>query len=400
MKHEHVERFIRERPWAILPGALEAIVQIFAAYETGERSEEEIRAAIEAARGSRTQESTTQRVGSVAIVPIYGTIIPRADLFSSLSGGTSLESLRSELDDLMRDDSIASIVLDVNSPGGSTELLTETANEIRGMREQKPIVAVANAMAASAAYHLGAQASEFFVTPSGMVGSVGVYATHQDLSAAQEKAGVKTTFIQAGDRKTEGNPFEPLSEEAEAQIQSLVDAHYGAMVADIAAGRRVAEGTVRGETFGEGRVFHAHEAVRRGMADGVQTFDETVATVLATGVSGLAPIAHIAASAMSDEEAAALRARLADAYEAETFADAVTRALRAVDTVVTDSEALRVLSRSKRGDLAVLRERLTALLEVTEPEEADAGVDLEGESLEAETRTAERLALSRIQERG
>jgi signal peptide peptidase SppA len=380
MRHKHVERYVRERPWAILPGALEAIMEILAMHELGERSPAEIEEAIKAARASNggDAETATMRVGSTAILPIYGVIMPRASMFEVSQSGTSLETFRSELDELMRDDSVKSIVLDVNSPGGSTELLTETANELRAARTRKPIIGVANGMAASAAYHLLSQASEAFGTPSGMVGSVGVYATHQDLSAAAEKAGVKTTFIQAGKRKTEGNPFEPLSDSAKAQIQSLVDEHYGVMVSDIAAGRRVAEGTVRGEGFGEGVVFTSSAAARRGMIDGVQTFDETVATVLATGVSGRAP------------------ARVEPA--AETFADAVEVALRAVDAVVTDSEALRVLSRRKRGDLAALHERVEKLLDVTEPEEDDAGVDLEGESLEAASRATERLAFSRILE--
>lgn len=384
MRHRHVERYVRERPWAILPGALEAIMEILAMNELGERSQDEIQEAIEAARqrSGGDRETTTLRVGTTAIVPIYGVIMPRASMFEVSQSGTSLETLRSELDELVRDEDVRSIVLDVNSPGGSTELLTETASEIRAMRDRKPIIAVSNAMAASAAYHLAAQASELFVTPSGMLGSVGVYATHQDLSAKQEQAGIKTTFIQAGKRKTEGNPFEPLSEEAKKQIQALVDEHYRVMVGDIAAGRRVAEGTVRGETFGEGRVFHAHDAVRRGMADGVQTFDETVSTVLATGVSGRAP------------------ARVEATYNGHldtTFSDAVESALGAVEAVVTDSEALRVLSRRKREELSGLRSRLDELL-VTEPEEDDAGSDLESETLEAEARAAERLALSRITE--
>lgn len=388
MKHPNVVRYVRERPWAILPGALEAIVEILAMHELGERSEEEIRAALEAARPAR--EPAAQRVGSLAVVPIYGAIFPRASLFSDLSGGTSLEALRSDLDELTRDESVRAIVLDVNSPGGSTELLHETAGEIRKMRERKPIVAVGNTMAASAAYHLASQASEFFITPSGMAGSVGVYATHQDLSAMQEKAGIKTTFIQAGRRKTEGNPFEPLSKEAEEQIQSLVDEHARLMVGDIAAGRRVPEADVSGERFGEGRMFHAAEATRRGMADGVQTFDTTVSTLLATGVSGRATAPALERAGrpievalvgelgpewvtLMPEQAAKVRAVAATE---KTFDETIETAVSALDALVTGSERFPRLSRRKRERLEELAERITTRLAATDEEAVSADVDL------------------------
>jgi ClpP class serine protease len=65
-------------------------------------------------------------------------------------------------------------------------------------------------MAASAAFWIASQADELVVTPSGSVGSVGVFAAHDDISALQEQLGVKTTLISAGKDKTLGNPFEPL----------------------------------------------------------------------------------------------------------------------------------------------------------------------------------------------
>lgn len=379
MKHPHVMRYVRERPWAILPGALEAIVEILESAELGLRSDEEIRAAILQARADRggERDSTTLRVGTTAIVPIYGVIMPRASMFEVSQSGTSLEELRSELNELVDDSDVKSIVLDINSPGGSVELLTETANEIRAMRAKKPIVAAGNGMVASAAYHLAAQASEFFATPSGLVGSVGVYSTHQDLSEKQRQAGVKTTFIQTSKRKTEGNPFEPLSEDTKAHIQTLVDGAFDAMVADVAAGRRVSEGDVRGERFGQGRVYPAAEAVRRGMADGVQSFDQTVSALLSNGVSGRADPAIAPAVPAATEEELLDQSRAALAELNPTFSDAVEDALRAIEAVVSDSEALRVLSRRKREELRSLGDRLESLLIVTEPA-TDAGDKLEG----------------------
>jgi len=80
----------------------------------------------------------------------------------------------------------------------------ELADEIMAARAQKPVVAIANSLAASAAYWIGCAASEFYLTPGGEVGSIGVWQAHQDFSRALDEAGVTTTLISAGKFKVEG----------------------------------------------------------------------------------------------------------------------------------------------------------------------------------------------------
>jgi signal peptide peptidase SppA len=392
--YPHIERYVREQPWAIQRGTLEAMLEALSLSKAGvELTREELE---ERTRGGAGQGSSS-RAGAVAVIPIYGVIMPRASLFSEVSGGTSLETFRSELDEAVRDKDVGAILLDVNSPGGSTELLTETAGELRAARESKPVVAVANTLAASAAYHLGSQADELFVTPSGYAGSIGVYSAHDDLSGSQEKAGVKTTLVHAGRYKVEGNPFEPLGEEARAEMQRRVDAAYELMVADIAAGRRVAEGTVR-DGYGEGRVLDAKAAQRAGMVDGVQTFDATLGALLSSGSSGRAGATiGRAVDVTLIGETAALAASIglprlpsSSSSSSETFQDAVERAVSALEAVVADSERFPRLSRTKRERLEELSERLRARLATTEP----AAEEPAGENLEAETEAA--IAAARL----
>ncbi|MCC7371633.1 MAG: S49 family peptidase, partial [Chloroflexi bacterium] len=128
---------------------------------------------------------------------------------------------------------------------------------------------------ASAAYWIASSADEIVVTPSGEVGSIGVFTAHEDISAALEAEGVTVTLISAGKYKTEGNPFEPLSEEARGAIQARVDDYYSMFVRAVARGRGVKPADVRGG-FGQGRVVGADEAVRLGMADRVGTMAQTV----------------------------------------------------------------------------------------------------------------------------
>jgi len=279
--YQRIVRLIAEHPWAILPSTLAAILELVALRAAGERlSEEEIQARVGAGPPGREPA----RVGPVAVLPLYGVIFPRANLFTEMSGGTSLQQFISAFRQAIGDERTRAVVLDVDSPGGLTDLVPEVAAEIRSARGSKPIVAIADTTAASAAYWLASQADELVVTPSGEVGSIGIFAAHDDISKLQEKAGVKTTLISAGRYKTEGNPFEPLSEEARQAIQRTVDEFFAMFVDDVAHGRRVRESAVR-QGFGQGRMVTATRALELGMADRIDTFEATI-TRLAGDASG------------------------------------------------------------------------------------------------------------------
>jgi capsid assembly protease len=218
----------------------------------------------------------------VSLVSLKGPIMPGPSLLSLLFGGDDgggLPAFMSNMRDAQGDPDTSSIVMDIDSPGGVVDLVPEAADELRAMRDKgdKPIVAVANTAAMSAAYWLASQAHEVVVTPSGEVGSVGVYNVHRDLSGAMEKAGVKHTLIHAGARKVEGNPYAALDEEASNAIQQQVDDYYEMFVKAVAAGRGVdVPEFSEGMAFGGGRSYLAKRAVNLGLADRVATLGETV----------------------------------------------------------------------------------------------------------------------------
>jgi capsid assembly protease len=276
-RYEQVLAAAMEKPWAILPAKLALIAEVIALRISDRRfTDEEIDARI----GAKPKRSGTQ-TGSVQVIPVYGSIIPRGSSFNDVSGGqaTSMEEFIQVLDQAAADSNVTSILLDIDSPGGQVDMLPEAAAAMRRARNQKPVVAVANTMAASAAYWLGSQASELVITPSGEVGSIGVFALHNDLSKQLEMVGITPTIIKAGKYKTELSPLQPLSEEAQAAAQANVDTYYNMFVRDVALGRGVPVNEVRGG-FGEGRMVVAKEAVQKGMADRVDTFDNTLARLM------------------------------------------------------------------------------------------------------------------------
>lgn len=279
MKSKSLLQAFTESPWAILPTKLAVLAEIVERHVAGEKlSAEEIEARIHGA--ARPSE---RRVNKVAVLPLFGTIFPRANLMTEMSGATSAEMFGKKFQELLKDPEVGAIVIDVNSPGGSVYGIEEVSNQIYEARGTKPIVAVSNHLMASAAYWIGTAADELVVTPSGDVGSIGVFMAHADYSAALQEDGIKISLISAGKYKVAGNPYEPLGEEARAVIQASVDEVYDAFVEAVARNRGIAPDAVR-SGFGEGRVVGAREAVKEKMADRVDTLEGTINRLLGKNV--------------------------------------------------------------------------------------------------------------------
>jgi signal peptide peptidase SppA len=259
-----------EAPWALLPRTLSRIIDLVRQGPTALEIDGSTVVALDGAHDGAV------RMGGVAVVPVYGVIEHREDWLMQYFGGCSVEGLRETLSAALADASVTAIVLDIDSPGGTVAGITEFAAEVRAARGgAKPIVAVANTLAASAAYWLASQADEIVCSPSGHVGSIGVYAIHQDISRMIDEMGVTMTLVSAGEHKTEGNEYEPLSDDARADIQGRVDATYGQFLADVAAGRRVTTADVEAN-YGGGRVLTAKKALAAGMVDRVESLGQTI----------------------------------------------------------------------------------------------------------------------------
>jgi signal peptide peptidase SppA len=230
------------------------------------------------ARIGTVEEPTPRSSSAIAVLPVWGTITHRnfgGGLWALLFGGASTEALSAKVRQLAADDTVSAIVLDVDSSGGVYEGVPELWKTIYEAREQKKVIAVANGLAASAAYYIASAATEVVVIPSGLVGSIGVVHFHVEMSEMLEREGVKYTVTRAGKYKAEGNPFEPLTDEAQEHIQGLVDDAYGQFVKDVAKGRGVKVSDVR-NGFGQGRVVTAKEALAEGMVDRIGTLDEVL----------------------------------------------------------------------------------------------------------------------------
>lgn len=271
----NVDRFLADKPLAITASGLEElrvhILARLALFDAGPRAFVEMRAAERA-----TPKSGRKAHGAVGVIQIRGAITQHANTGESAGDFASTDDVSAVLKAMIDDPEIGSILLDIDSPGGTVFGVPELAAQIREARARKPIVALANSLMASAAYWLGAQADQLYVTPGGIVGSIGVYGIHQDISKAADNEGVKFTLISAGKHKVDGNPYEPLPDDVRERMQARINETYDAFIKDVARGRGVSEADVRGG-YGEGDIVTAKQARALGMVDGIYTFDQALA---------------------------------------------------------------------------------------------------------------------------
>ncbi len=207
----------------------------------------------------------------VAIIPVYNTIMKRANLFALWSGGTSSQIVMNKIKAALADEDVDAIALDVDSPGGAVDGTKTLADFIFNSRGKKPIVAYSDGTVASAAYWIASACDNLFISQTSAVGSIGVRLTHYDMSGQDKANGVVRTTIFAGKYKAIADDNGPLSKEGREYLQGMVDKTYEAFVSDVARNRGVS--VEEALKMADGKVFIGPDAVKAGLADGIGLLD-------------------------------------------------------------------------------------------------------------------------------
>lgn len=272
-------------PWAIEPAKLLEIQAIYATHLRGDKIDI---AAVEQRLG-RSLDNQAKRyeiIDGVAVLPIEGVMAKRANLFSQISGGVSTQLVQRDLQDAVNDPAVHSIILSIDSPGGTVDGTESLAAAVRAAREKKPVVALASGTMASAAYWAGSAAEKLYITEgTTQVGSIGVVATHMDVSKAEEQRGVKTTEVFAGKFKRINSQYGPLTDAGRATMQEQVDYTYSLFVQAVASQRGVSVEKVLSD-MADGRVFMGQQAIDAGLVDGMSTLSALVEQLNQARASG------------------------------------------------------------------------------------------------------------------
>jgi capsid assembly protease len=251
----------------------------------------------------------------VAVVSVVGTLVSRSGYLDAASGLISYAEVGEAISGAMSNPAVRGVILDFDSSGGEVGGLFDLVERIGAIKADaaKPLWAVANESALSAAYAIASAADRLYVTRTGEVGSIGVVAVHVDESGADAKVGLSWSFLFAGDQKVDGNAHEPLSARARTTIQADVDRLYEQFCGLAAANRRLTPEAVRST---QAAIYRGELAVRAGLADRVGTLDAAIADMVAELDYAAPPVSTIMnpaikrspSMATSDHESAPLDA--------------------------------------------------------------------------------------------
>lgn len=216
--------------------------------------------------------------GNVGIVEIKGPMTNATSWYDKYDKTATYPAIREALLHAVNDPEVQTILLDIESGGGAVSGMFDTARLIRGINDNvKPVAAFGENMF-SAAYCLGSAAGQVFSTQSGGVGSIGILATHMDMSKMYADMGIKATVMRAGEFKALANRFEPLTDAAKAQMQAGLDAAYQVFVQHVA--------DMRGTTYpnadtkmAQGREFYGSASKDAGLVDALTTYDALVSAL-------------------------------------------------------------------------------------------------------------------------
>lgn len=265
-------------PWAIQPDKLIEIQDIYGRHLKGDKID---LAGLEAQMGQplKNGEQGYTVINEVAIIPVIGVIGKRMNLLMDISGGASTELIERDLKKAMVDPEVKSILLEIDSPGGTVDGTSELGALVHSLRGDKPVVAWASGLMASAAYWIGSAADQVYMSSdTTTVGSIGVVTRHVDYSEQDKMMGVKVTNIYAGKYKVVGADNKPLSKSDHKIIQTEIDYLYTIFVDAVAKHRGVDPATVL-DDMADGRVFTGQQAIDAGLVDGVSTLDAMIAAM-------------------------------------------------------------------------------------------------------------------------
>ncbi|MEN2388666.1 S49 family peptidase [Comamonas sp. A7-5] len=228
-------------------------------------------------KGERTERGYRVNEG-VAVISAMGGLVHRTRLEADSSLLIGYNDLAADMEDALAKNEVHAIALVMDSPGGEVSGAFELAERIYAARGSKPIVAVADGMAASAAYLAASAADEVVLSATSYVGSIGVVMRHVDFSRALANEGISVSHIFAGDHKVDGNPYQPLPDAVRASLQADIEGLYQMFVQAVARHRGMEEQAVRDT---RAAVYRGVAGVAARLADRIGTADAVIADLSA-----------------------------------------------------------------------------------------------------------------------
>jgi signal peptide peptidase SppA len=315
-------RFMQKTIWAITPEMMETMAEI--AYET-RKSPEAI--AKEMGRDMKNTNAVSFRDG-VAVIKVAGPLFRYANLMTRICGATSYEILAQDFNKALQDTQIKAVLLDIDSPGGEVNGCSEISDMIFKARGSKPIIAYASGSCCSGAYWIASSCDKILAADTAVLGSIGVVSIFEN---ADDGKTVEIVSSQSPNKRPDIN-----TKEGRAHIQARVDELAEVFISKVARNRGIAAADVV-QNFGQGDVFVGSSAVRNGLADGLSSFEDIIASL-----SMEKTFMNEQNQVSAEEIKTAERKRMADVFASEASRGKETTAQALL--AMTDLSAANILS--------------------------------------------------------
>ena len=210
----------------------------------------------------------------IAVVPVEGEIASADSTVAGTQPTVTPEGLADALQQAKDDESVAAVVLEVNSPGGGVTASDEMHQSILDFKRSsgKPVIVSMGDTAASGGYYISTAADKIVANETTLTGSLGVFIPLLNFSEAAQKYGVTQEYIKSGKFKTMGSSWKDLTPEERKIFQSIVSEEYDRFVQVIVEGRGLPEERVR--EIADGRIYSGEQAKELGLVDSFGSLDE------------------------------------------------------------------------------------------------------------------------------
>ncbi|MFZ2948796.1 MAG: signal peptide peptidase SppA [Desulfuromonadaceae bacterium] len=185
----------------------------------------------------------------------------------------SKETIR-QLRYFLKQDSVKSVVLRVDSPGGIVAPSQEIYAEVKKFAARKKIIVSMGSLAASGGYYISAPATMIYANPGTITASIGVILKLSNIESLMDKLGIKSYTLKTGKYKDSGSPVRQLSAEDRAMLQSVINNTHQQFVRAVAEGRRLPIEDVR--KIADGRILSGEQAMEHKLVDRLGTLQDAI----------------------------------------------------------------------------------------------------------------------------
>jgi len=211
--------------------------------------------------------------------PKVGVIVAQGVILDGIQpagkiGGSSLASL---IRQARKDDTIRSVVLRIDSPGGSAFASDAIRREIEQVKlAGKPLVVSMGSVAASGGYWIASGADEIWAAPTTVTGSIGIFSAFPTFERSLEMVGVFNDGVGTTQLADAFNPSRPMNPAMANALNQIMDQSYSTFLSRVAEGRKMNPEAV--ERIAEGRVWAGQTARDLGLVDKLGRLDDAIAS--------------------------------------------------------------------------------------------------------------------------